>query len=181
MWHRQAILPYVSLRVQQVLLLALVLIQAPWRVMTLATEVLLMSPGHIRSDIGTNRYWDALSLEAKLDSLNYVVLYTPDLHLEEQKAFGVTDPTAHTIQVEASLQWNARLAVLAHEAGHTMQPGWVTGHQAEAFAETVAMLISHDGYREHARYLTSHKMEALFMMAVEWPAMYNAAAVLEDR
>jgi hypothetical protein len=158
-----------------------VFIMAPWRVMTLGAEVLFMSPGHVRSDNGTHRYWDALSLESKLEMLNYSVTYAGGLEVDGHEAYGVTDMEKHAIIIDGGLSWNARLAVLAHEAGHTLQPGWVTTRQAEAFAETVAMLVSHDGYREHARYLASHKMDALFMMVVEWPSMYHAAALLEDR
>jgi hypothetical protein len=154
---------------------------APWRVMTFAPEVLIMHPGHVRGDKGTNRYWEALSLEAKLETMNWSVTYASDIKVDGREAYGVTDFEKHAITIDADLSWNQRLAVLAHEAGHTMQPGWVTARQSEAFAETVAMLVSHDGYREHARYLAQHKMDTLFMLFVEWPAMYHAAAVLEDR
>lgn len=159
----------------------LVAIHAPWRVMMLAAEVLVMAPGRVHVDQGTQHYWDALSLESKLETLNYGVSYAHGLEVDGQEAYGVTDMEAHTITIDAELSWNARLAVLAHEGGHTLQPGWVTSRQAEAFAETVAMLVSHDGYREHARYLAHMRMDALFMMVVEWPAMMHAAAVLEDR
>lgn len=162
-------------------LLILAALHAPWRVMVLATEVLMMSPGLVRTDAGSSRYWEALSLESRLEMLNYSVTYATGLEVDGNVVYGTTDMTHHAIVIDAALSWNARLAVLAHEGGHTLQPGWVSTRQAEAFAETVAMLISHDGYREHARYLAVHKMDALFMMLVEWPAMYHAASVLEDR
>lgn len=159
----------------------LVALHAPWRVMTLATQVFFLAPSRVHVDNGTSRYWEALSLESKLEMMNYSVTYASGLEVDGNDVYGVTDMTRHAIVVDAGLSWNARLAVLAHEAGHTLQPGWVTTRQAEAFAETVAMLVSHDGYREHARYLAQHRMDALFMMVVEWPAMYHAASVLEDR
>lgn len=162
-------------------LFVIVAMHAPWRVMVLGAEVLTMAPSRVRTDNQTDRYWDALSLESRLVALNYSVAYLRDLKIDGQEVYGYTSPNDHAIVVEAGLSWNARLAVLAHEAGHTLQPGWASTRQGEAFAETVAMLISHDGYREHARYLAQHRMDTLFMMLVEWPGMYHAASILEDR
>jgi hypothetical protein len=70
--------------------------------------------------------------------------------------------------------------VLAHEGGHTLAAGWYGYEQREIFAECVATLMSHDGVREHARYLSGFKTELIMMVLTEWPKMYRAAALLED-
>ena len=162
-------------------LLFVLALHAPWRLMGLAAEVLVMSPGPTRVRDGGERYWDALSLEGKIASLNYSVRYQKGLSLMGVPLYGLTNTEEHSVVIEAGLSWNARYAVLAHEAGHTLQPGWSDRAQGEAFAEGVAFLVSKDGCREHARYLSSIRGEALFMLLVEWPSIYHAAAVLEDR
>jgi hypothetical protein len=150
----------------------------PWKLIALVPEVLWMSPGNEHYTDRVDKYWDALSLEAKLVGMGWSVEYRP--RLIDAGAYGMTSLEQHRIIVDDSLDWNARFAVLSHEAGHTLQPTWVTQQQGEAWAESVAMLIAHDGLREHARYLSHVKVDFLMMVLTEWPSIYDAAAVLQD-
>ncbi len=66
-----------------------------------------------------------------------------------------------TIQVDESLDWTARLMVLAHEAGHLMEPDSLNKVEGEVFAEAVGYLVCRhyglDDPQAHARYLASYK------------------------
>lgn len=171
------------------LLLGYIALNFPWRIAALTVEVLSMKPGHTRVSDGDDQYWDALDLEAKLIHLGWAVSYEKDLKVYPRgpfgpavEVYGVTDEEERTIKVDEKLHWNARYAVLAHEAGHTFEPSWADRAQGEAFAEGVAMLVARDGIREHARYIAGNaRWEFLFMALSESTAMYNAAALLEDR
>lgn len=149
----------------------------PIRLATLAAEVSVMNPGRARMSSGDARYWDALALEARLEALGWSVEYGD----AGDSLLGVTYPHRHHIVVDERLHWDARFAVLAHEAGHTMEPAWLDHDQGEVFAECVAALL--DGYhlREHARWLAGQKAEVVTLILLEWPSMYHAAAVMEDR
>ncbi len=171
----------VSLRSLLLFLMLGVFIHAPWRLAALAAETLVIAPGLTRTSDQDDQYWQALDLQRRLENMGWTVTYVPGISREGQKVYGVTDPSAHTITMDAGLRWNARLAILAHEGGHTLQSGWLTRNQGETFAEAVATLISHDGLREHARYLTGFRADAVLTILVEWRAIYRAAAVLEDR
>ena len=160
------------------LLVTLIAFHAPWRLMALGVETVLMSPAHTRTSDGDDKYWKALDLELKLISLGWEVSYQPRLSLNGQEVYGLTDPGPRIVLIDARLHWNARLAVLAHEAGHIMSPMGLTREQGEVFAESVGALVSHDGLREHARYLADVKAEVL-VMAIFWRDIYRAAAVLE--
>ncbi len=111
--------------------------------------------------------------------MGYSVGFGPNLELDGAKAYGITDTVNHLILIDRSLSWDARFSVLAHEGGHVLEPGWSSTAQGECFAEMVSTLVAHDGLREHARYLARFKVEAIVMLLTEWPAIYNAAAVLE--
>lgn len=159
-----------------VLFIAFVLCYAPWRLMALGVEVLCMHPGPTRVTQDDSSYWQALSLELRLTDLGWVVTYQAGM--VDHDLYGMTSPSEHTVKVEQSLHWNARYQILAHEGGHTLEPGWLNRGQGEVFAEVVAMLVTHDGLREHARYLSRDKMGFLFTSLMEWQAMYNAAEML---
>lgn len=167
-------------RILQVLTL-IILIHAPWRVMFTVIEAMYLTPGPTRFTTDTTRYWDEMYLEARLVGMGWEVGYQKDLDILGTKVLGLTNPRTHQIWIDADLPWNARYAVLAHEGGHTLQPVWVNNDQAEAFAELVAMLVARDGIREHARYLATHKTDTFLIALIEWPAIYHAAAALEDR
>lgn len=168
-------------RLAAFVLTAFVLAHFPWRLAVLGAEVLAMNPGPIRIVPENDRFWDTVNLEVKLSNLGWDVSYEPKLEFEGQRAFGLTQRRKHTITIDSGLSWNDRLAVLAHEGGHVLEPGWADENQGEVFAESVAMLVSRDGYREHARYLARFKVDLVMMYLLEWRAMYHAAAVLGDR
>ena len=161
-------------------LLAAILVHAPWRLAVLAGETLVVSPGFTRVSDADDQYWQALDLEGRLVGLGWEVSYVPSIEHNGQPAYGLTNFDAHTIWIDAALHWNARYAVLAHEGGHIMARGWLTTHQHEAFAESVAMLVAHDGFREHARYCADFRIDSILTMFVHWRAIYRAAGVLED-
>lgn len=162
-------------------LLTWLVLNAPWRMYGLVAQSFVVSPGLTRVTDGTNHYWEARDLQSRLEDLGWTVSYVPTI--AHGKAYGMTvrEQGVRAIFIESALSWNARLAILAHEAGHTMQSDNLEDDQAEVFAEVVATLMSHDGLREHARYLSTRKWTLLEMTLTEWPSMYHAAAVLEDR
>jgi hypothetical protein len=158
----------------------MILAHAPWRLLAVAAEAEVMSPGLTRMPQTSTHYWDELALEARLVDLSWEVGYQPHLNVDGIAVYGVTIPSHHAIFIEEGLSWDARYAVLAHEGGHTLQPGWLSERQDEVFAEMVAAVVS-GGVREHARYLSSSKVDVIVVLVTEWPAIYSAAAVLENR
>jgi hypothetical protein len=163
-----------------VLLSAFIVFHAPWRLMALTAETFVLRPGNAHVRVTSDYYWDVEALENRLIGLGWTVQYARDIRLNGVPAYGITDHHSHAIVVESALQWDARYAVLAHEAGHTLQPFWADGIQADCFAEAVAVLLVHDGLREHARYLASQRWVCTTLMLAEWPAIYHAAALLQD-
>lgn len=164
-------------------ILAIVLIVsmlAPWKLMVVASEAMFMTPGMSRlDDRGTDQYWDALALASRIHSLGWDVSYQPGMLAEG--LLGLTVPDDHTVMVEQSLTWNGRYNILAHEGGHTIQPGWIhSDEQGEIFAESVAAVMSKNGLSEHARYLARYRMELIPTLIFMWPSIYHAAAVLQD-
>lgn len=153
---------------------------APWRLMSLGADVLVLRPGpvELRTD-QDDQYWDCKRLEARLDWLHYDVTYQRDLNYMGSKVFGLTDTNAHHIYIEEDLHWNDRFAVLAHEAGHTLQPGYLDRQEGDVFAESVSYLVAGDR-RNSARWLSSAKPQFIFVALAEWRAIYHAAAVLQD-
>jgi hypothetical protein len=152
----------------------------PFRILALAGETFWVRPGEAHYDAGTDRYWDTLQLEATLISRGWAVGYVESITYYGNPAWGLTNRTDHTIYVEDSLRWNARLAILAHEAGHTMQPSWLNPEEADCFAESVSALVSRDGLRNHAHYLARSRWTCLGTMLAVYPEMYRAAATLKD-
>lgn len=65
------------------------------------------------------------------------------------------------IVLEESLGPNARIAVLAHEMGHTLQPPFLDPGEAEVFAEAVAFLVCRrlniDMFESAANYIALHR------------------------
>lgn len=142
-------------------------------------ETMVTSAGKVRLKIGNDKYWECLDLQQTLGGLGWRVTYEKDL-MGTSGIFGDMDPNRRVIRIDASLSWNERFEVLAHEGAHTLQPYRLTENQAEVFAESVSMLVAHDGLREHARYLATMRGDLLVMIAY-WPDIYRAAAVLEMR
>lgn len=161
-------------------LLTLILAFAPWRLVALAGETMMMRPSISHFTSRDDLYYEALALEARLLALGYSVKYQTGLNFMGQEAWGLTVPTEHQIYVEERLHWNARYAVLAHEAGHVLQPDWVDREEGDAFAEIVAALVTHDGLREHARFLARSKGAFLITAIAGWQEAYHAADLLTD-
>jgi hypothetical protein len=162
-----------------VFLLLAIVVHAPWRLAGLVVETLVMHTGPTRMAHGTDKYWDVMALKSRLVDLGWEVKYEKKLIVfPGTPVYGLTIPDEHTIYVNADLSWNARYAVLAHEGGHVLQRGWYNQAEGDAFAESVAALVAHDGLREHARYLSSLKMSAVWIMVIDWRAIYRAADVL---
>lgn len=167
------------------ILLTLIVWGAPWRLMWLATEIAWLPPGQVAAmPTGNSDYWKCQSLELRLRSLGWQVLYETDLNIMTmrgpEKVYGLTDPSEHTIRIEKALSWDARFRVLAHEGGHTLQPWWLNYSQGDSFAESVSALVTGHS-REQARWLSSDKVSTIYTLMTEWPRIYTAAAVLENR
>lgn len=160
-------------------LIAVLTLIAPWRLLTLGTEALVMRAGNVRTSPGTDKYWLVQDLEVRLRRFGWKVTYVKGL-MDNANAFGMTIPDDRSILVDESLSWNERYSVLLHEAGHTQQPFRMTQEQAEVFAESVAALMADDGLREHARYLAGLKPNVVPTLAVLWPDVYRAAANLTE-
>jgi hypothetical protein len=168
-------------------ILALVLCFVPWRLYALLGETFFVHPGLTRTVETNKRYWDVAILQERIEELGYPVKYTPGLTVQinmfqMMPVYGVTRKNNGnvSIEVEEGLSWDARYAVLAHEGGHIFQSEIYSGAEGEAFAEAVAMLVSHDGIREHARYLSNKKWALFTIIALDSDKIYRAAAVLQE-
>lgn len=169
------------------LLLAFIVEHAPWRLMALFAETFVTRPGLTRVVQTNNLYWESAALEARIIELGYSVTYVKDLtvpagYMQVMQVYGATrkGPEHIDIRVEAALSWDARYSILAHEGGHIFQDEGYSHAEGEAFAEAVAMLVSHDGIREHARYLSQKKLALLTVIALDHERIYRAAAVLQE-
>lgn len=167
-------------RLLALLLTLFIVLHAPWRLMGLGVEMFALHPGAPHFDMSATHYWDAAQLEDRLMALGWSVRYLPNINVYGQPAYGVTVSNEHAIAVDVALGWDARYAVLAHEAGHTQQPYWVNAIEGDCFAESVAALVAHDGLREHARYLASRRWTCAMVLVAEWRAIYHAASTLTD-
>jgi hypothetical protein len=161
-----------------------ILAHAPWRLIVLGVEVFFVSPGHTRISDQNTRYWEALALESNLIRIGWAVKYeTPLTMMTRQgpiKVYGLTVTEEHTVYVDAVLSWDARYAVLAHEAGHVLQPNWMDYAKGDVFAEIIAALVVRDNPREHARYLSAYRGDFLIVALTEWRALYRSAALLRE-
>lgn len=162
-------------------LLVVVALHAPWRLAFLVGEAVIMKPALTRIDQGHDRYWDTLALQMRMDALGWEVEYQPEVSYMGRQAYGLTVRHENKIYIDGTLGWNQRFFILAHEAGHVMEPAWTSGDDSEVFAEMVAALVSRNGLREHARFLARTKVDTVALFLTAWPSVYRAAAVLEDR
>jgi hypothetical protein len=158
--------------------LSLIVAWVPWRMAVLTAHTVLVAPGPWRVPGGHDRYWDVLALQDQLAMSGWTVSYETPVFIGHLPVYGVTNSHARAITVDSTLGWNARLAVLSHEAGHAWQPPWFSPSQGQAFAESVSALVSRDGYREHARYLAWHKSDLLFVAIFEHARVYRVARIL---
>lgn len=160
-------------------LLAVIAVGAPWRLLRMTADVLVMKAGPTRFSQDDDQFWDAQRMERKIRSFGYEVNYQHGLNWMSQPVYGLTIKSEHSVSVEADLHWNARYAVLTHEAGHILSPHYLDRSMDDVFAESVAALVT-GGLPEHARYLTDNKLLFLSTAVQEWQSMYHAAAVLQD-
>jgi hypothetical protein len=168
-------------------LLAAYLLFIPWKLVALLAETLVVHPGLTRTVQTNDRYWDTLVLQERIEELGYPITYTKGLTIQANlfqmvPVYGVTrkDDGKVSIEVESELSWDARYAILAHEGGHIFQSELYSHEEGEAFAEAVAMLVSQDGIREHARYLSNKKFALLSVIVLDSARVYRAAAVLSE-
>jgi hypothetical protein len=105
----------------------------------------------------------ALVLQGIVETvLGVQVIYEP---ITEDDMVGWTKigPGIRAVHVEAGIGWTGRLEVLAHEAGHRLQPPVfdAKSSESEVFAETVSFLVcrvyGHDTLEKSANYLAVHK------------------------
>lgn len=158
------------------LLLVTIAVHGPWRVAYLFAQTLVSAGGPTRVSDKDDSYWRARDLEDQLDHLGWDLQYVEGM----TSVYGTTSPHLRAIRIDGTLHWNARLAILAHEGGHTQQPSRLTNNQSEVFAEAVAYVVARDGVTEHARYLSALRGD-LLVLVVYWRDIYRAAAVLESR
>ena len=87
---------------------------------------------------------------------------------------------ARVIVLDSTLSPNAALQVLAHEAGHILQPEGLSKADAEVFADAVAYLVTGDDVHVYGRYLAGSKQGLhvlkTYRREIEW-----AAKVLRGR
>jgi hypothetical protein len=153
------------------------LLHIPYRLILLTGYVLTQPATLVQMPNTNGRYWDAQDLTHRLHRLGWTVEYkSPDTL---QGAYGITYLETREIFVDESLSWDARYWVLAHEAGHTLQPGWANHGHGEAWAETVSALITKEGFAQHAKYIARVKGEYLLMVLTEYKQLYRAVAVME--
>lgn len=162
------------------LLLAYIVDRTPWTLLALTAEAMVLRPNLTRVVKGNDQYWQVGQLQGRLKSLGWSVSYKPHLSYNGVEVYGLTDTDERTIIIDGDLEWNTRYAVLAHEGGHTLQPGWHNYEMEECFAEAVATLVAGGGIREHARYLAAHKASLLMLLLFDSARVYHAAAVLQD-
>jgi hypothetical protein len=160
--------------------LTFITLTAPWRVMFFTARVLVQTPARAVQDTGVDRYDDALDLASRIEDLGYEVTFVNGLEFDGTPAYGLTDKAHDKVYIEANLNWNGRYEVLAHEAGHILQPV-TTRMGGECFAETVAFLVTRSHVETHARYLSRDKMGCALTSFAYWPEMYAAARLLESR
>lgn len=139
-------------------------------------RVVYAASGH-RAQPGNEAYWDALQMVSTVN----VVLGIEATFVDDPGfggALGVTNRATRTIILRNDLSWNERLGVLAHEAGHVLQPASLDRVESEAFAEGVAYLVCRGFGRDdvwfHANYLAQYKtgLHTLrdYRREIEWAA-----------
>jgi len=106
---------------------------------------------------GNDLYWPAQELQAVL----FVINGARVVYGSAEGYSGITYWETRQIAIDERLSWNARFEVLAHEAGHVLQPQGLTQIEGEVFAEGVAYLVlrhyGHDRIELHAYYLAARK------------------------
>jgi hypothetical protein len=93
---------------------------------------------------------------------------------------GVSSRQHRIIALDGTLSPNAKLQVLAHEAGHILQPEGLTKAESEVFADAVALLVTGDDVHVFSHYLAGSKsglgVLRIYRREIQW-----AARVLSGR
>jgi hypothetical protein len=168
------------------LLAGYIALATPWKLAALMVETFYVHPGLTRMTQTHTRYWDVAILKERIEALGYTVKFTKDLTMPSMfqsiRVYGLTEKGGGkaSIQVDEGLSWDMRYDVLAHEGGHIFQSERYSEEESEAFAEAVATIVTHNGLREHARYLASHKLALFTVLLLDSAKVYRAAAVLTE-
>ena len=120
---------------------------------------------------GTSREQDLLKLQRLVETV---------LGVQVQQAgappgtAGVSSREHRIIALDGTLSPNARLQVLAHEAGHVLQPDGLSKQEAEVFADAVSLLVTGDDAHVYSQYLAGSKsgLHALrtYRREIQWAA-----------
>jgi hypothetical protein len=128
--------------------------------------------------VGDSRLQDFLRLQRLAVSVLGVKLQAgvPD---------GIAGLTAFTedgrvISLDPTLSPNAAYQVLAHEAGHVLQPTGLSKQEAEVFADAVSMLVTGDNVHVFSQYLAGSK-SGLGVLRIYRKEIRWAATVLRGR
>ena len=106
---------------------------------------------------GVDRYHEAKNVERVIIGvLGYRMEYWPQVHLDGD-AMGETWLDQRLIVVREDLSWNRRLAVLAHEGGHALEPWSLRGADAEVFADAVAYVVTQGPRSAYAAHIAMYK------------------------
>jgi hypothetical protein len=89
--------------------------------------------------------WAYDELWGRLEAQGVTIEEVPNLRQPETggEVWGLTYRLDHKIQIEATVDPNARFEILAHEAGHLFHNSGMSQAQAEIFAESVGAGIQH--------------------------------------
>lgn len=127
--------------------------------------------------VGTSREQDLLRLHRLIQTV---------LGVEVQQAgaapgvAGIASREHRIIALDGTLSPNARLQVLAHEAGHFLQPDGLTTQEGEVFADAVSYLVTRDEAPVFSRYLAGSK-SGLHVLRTYRREIHWAARVLSGR
>lgn len=129
---------------------------------------------------------EAILLQRVVENvMNVDVRYEPfGDELAGEAGFTDLDPRVPpAVHIDKALSWNARLEVLAHEAGHRLQPPTLPGpsSESEVFAQAVSYLVCLEFNRNtlevSASYLALHK-SALHVLTDQRKEIEYAVIVL---
>ena len=116
-----------------------------------------------RSFSAWEQFYDAptgSSREHELGRLARIVVTVLGAEIREEAighVAGYTSRQERVIVLDSSLSADAKLEVLAHEAGHLLQPPGLVGDEGQVFADAVSYLVTRGNRRTYARYLSGHK------------------------
>jgi hypothetical protein len=123
------------------------------------------------------------SREQDFYKLQRLVVTVLGVRLQAGTPDGIAGATAREeriIAIDPTLSPNAGLQVLAHEAGHILQPEGLTKAEGEVFADAVSMLVTGDNVKVFSHYLAGSK-SGLGVLKIYRREIYWAANVLSGK